>query len=826
MRSIDPTSSGGRGAVGQLGHGMSAALIAVVQATLVASALLLAPIAIVPAGAAATSATLDQCANGPRSGPRLACLLSQWQNGNINGNNSQYSEGDSVPFRALITVPNAGTHNIWIQFDNTKASKHAYDYLTSWNTTESGDPTSGTAVSNASPSTFAITTPGNVFCGTGFIGGPAVVAGSFSLYGGGTLTAMSYTTVAGGTGIPANCTGDQSVTVQVTFTTGAGGDFVLAWGGHIATQQNWGVGTSAINISGSPYHQRILQIDTTGIGNQDRSLKASAVLVPPVITSQVSNATPGQSGSISLGSSITDVATVSGTAGTPAGTVDFYVCGPGLTTAVDATGCPAATTHVGAQKTLDNSGHATSDPYTPATVGFYCFRLVYTSAANSQYTNGTHTNHTTECFTVLGATVTIDKNADAVSVNAGSQIGFTVTLTNSTAGTATGLAITDLLPAGTGIDWSTAAVTDAGWSVSGSAPNQTLAYSPTTLAGNSSTTVHVVSNTTKDSCGKYDNTASFTTTNDGSGNDSASTTVNCPNLTLTKDADAATVNLGDPIGFTIKLSNAGPGDATGVTVHDPLPGGAGADWSIDIQSSIPIAAFNCVISGVVGSQIVDCGTTGSETDPFTLASGDSITFHVTSDTSSPTGCQRATLLNTVTVTGTNITGGTLTASDTITVNCPNVGLIAPTQTTCQQYASGQVLPEPPLAYGVKNGKVNNVAPGVIFYFTTITVTTNATLVSVTNTASPAFPAIGIHQGQAFVLTTGCAQVATMAVSGGTATATLNPGTYIIQIKYNPGSLVGTPVAGPPFPTFTYTFTTKLNNVADGPSTATIQLIPK
>jgi hypothetical protein len=168
----------------------------------------------------------------------------------------------------------------------------------------------------------------------------------------------------------------------------------------------------------------------------------------------------------------------------------------------------------------------------------------------------------------------------------------------------------------------------------------------------------------------------------------------------------------------------------------------------------------------------------------------------------------------------------LTKSASITVNCPNVGLIAPTQTTCQQYASNQALPEPPLTYSVKDGKAHNVAPGVIFYFTTITVTANATPVSVTNTATPAFPSIGIHQGQAYVFTTGCVKVATMATSGGTATITLNPGTYIIQIKYSPGSLTGTPVAGPPFPTFTYTFTTTLNGAIDTPSTATIQLLPK
>src|SRR5450759_3104263 len=60
--------------------------------------------------AAATSASLDQCANGAPGSARLACLLSQWQNGNLNESNSQYREGDSVPFRALITVSDSGPH--------------------------------------------------------------------------------------------------------------------------------------------------------------------------------------------------------------------------------------------------------------------------------------------------------------------------------------------------------------------------------------------------------------------------------------------------------------------------------------------------------------------------------------------------------------------------------------------------------------------------------------------------------------------------------------------------------------------------------------------
>src|SRR5204862_524207 len=63
--------------------------------------------------------------------------------------------------------------------------------------------------------------------------------------------------------------------------------------------------------------------------------------------------------------------------------------------------------------------------------------------------------------------VSVTKTADDASVSAGSQIGFTATLTNSSVTTATGLSVTDDLPAGTGVDWSLdAGNSDPGWSVS------------------------------------------------------------------------------------------------------------------------------------------------------------------------------------------------------------------------------------------------------------------------------------------------------------------------------------------------------------------------
>src|SRR3954452_7550506 len=114
------------------------------------------------------------------------------------------------------------------------------------------------------------------------------------------------------------------------------------------------------------------------------------------------------------------------------------------------------------------------------------------------------------------ADLSITKTADDSGVTAGDPMGFVVTLANAGSPTATGVDITDDLPAGTDVDWTLAGDSDAGWSVTGSPPDQHL-VGPSSVAGNTSTHAHVVSNTTAESGGSYGNTASFTSDNAGSG---------------------------------------------------------------------------------------------------------------------------------------------------------------------------------------------------------------------------------------------------------------------------------------------------------------------
>src|SRR6185437_2365243 len=106
------------------------------------------------AKAANPAANIDQCRNGQVTAP-VRCIDNAWQNGNLGPENSHYREGDSVPFRAVLTnldASAANTHTLVIQYDTLQSGKHAYDYLTSFDATETdADPVhdiSGTTAGN------------------------------------------------------------------------------------------------------------------------------------------------------------------------------------------------------------------------------------------------------------------------------------------------------------------------------------------------------------------------------------------------------------------------------------------------------------------------------------------------------------------------------------------------------------------------------------------------------------------------------------------------------------------------------------------------------
>ena len=333
---------------------------------------------------------------------------------------------------------------------------------------------------------------------------------------------------------------------------------------------------------------------------------------------------------------------MSGTDGPASGSVSFFICTPAQVTAA---GCPEGSgSQVGgavAVTTSANGGTAASSNYTvgltSAAVGTYCWRAEYPPDQASQYLAGSHTNATTECFTVAPATIAISKVANPLGpVNAGEPIGFDITVTNTGTGTALGVAVNDPLPAG--VDWTLGTVTGgASCSITGPVCTEVLGCTKASLAAGASFSAHISGPTDPADCGTVTNAdAHVTTTNDGDAHASASVVVNCPDVTVAKTPDNGTVQAGQNATFTIVVSNLGPGTATGVTLSDNLP--AGYSWSVGGADG-----GSCSINTAPNPGVLSC-TFG------TKASGATRTITLTAPTS---GSNCDVIPNTATVAATN-----------------------------------------------------------------------------------------------------------------------------------------------------------------------------
>ena len=252
--------------------------------------------------------------------------------------------------------------------------------------------------------------------------------------------------------------------------------------------------------------------------------------------------------------------------------------------------------------------------------------------------------------------LTLTKTADSASVSAGSQIGFTVALSNTGSGPATTVAINDPLPAGTGVSWSLASAV-TGWSITGTAPTQTLVYSSSSFAAGASTSVHVISSTTSASCTTYSNTATVTLGN-GTAPDpaTASITVGCGTLGITKTPATQTVSAGTSFSWTVTLTNNGPGVASGAAINDPLPSLTGVSYTLGAGS-----AASCVIT----TGTLTCG-------PVDLAASGTLVAIINATTTAGSSCSTGGITNTATGSATGLSN--VQASATTVINCASIGI--------------------------------------------------------------------------------------------------------------------------------------------------------
>ena len=152
-------------------------------------------------------------------------------------------------------------------------------------------------------------------------------------------------------------------------------------------------------------------------------------------------------------------------------------------------------------------------------------------------------NDDSHTITVRCPALTATKDADGIDpevVSAGEPIGFTITVTNSAlagTGTALNVELEDLLPFGDGVDWDIESDDPAGsCEIQGDPPAETLVCAFGDLDPGDSASVHVVSDTTQESCTTYPNEASITATNHPELTPDDSVTVECPGLNIAKIA--------------------------------------------------------------------------------------------------------------------------------------------------------------------------------------------------------------------------------------------------------------------------------------------------
>jgi uncharacterized repeat protein (TIGR01451 family) len=352
------------------------------------------------------------------------------------------------------------------------------------------------------------------------------------------------------------------------------------------------------------------------------SIKAS-----PAITTTPSESTG------SVGDVLNDTAHLSGGSEFDgSGTITFNLYGPGDS---DCSGTPAYTETVSADH---NGDFSTSNSSVQAGLaGTWNWTATFSGDGNNGKAAGACGD---EAVVIDAASIHIVKKADAPQVDAGDQIGFTLTVYNDGKGDARGVALSDKLPVKTDLSWSIAAQ-GAGWAQSckidtgvltcGGSNGVTVAAGTTQAA--STFTVHIISPTTADTggdcpsgSGVVDNTGSVTATNGGSDESKASTCVAAPAVSITKTADhSAAVHAGDQIGFTVEVKNNGSGDATKVKLSDPLPAGSGSGvtWSIDSSVGNP-AQF--ALGGPKGGQTLALAST-------TLPAGADYRVHIVASTS-------------------------------------------------------------------------------------------------------------------------------------------------------------------------------------------------
>ncbi|TWT13897.1 DUF11 domain-containing protein [Reyranella sp. CPCC 100927] len=642
------------------------------------------------------SLSLKQWANGPA--PSGMSADDGWQNGNLNDTKAHFSEGDSVPYRAVIQdLSDNGFYTFRIGYDTIVNGKHALDYLTSFDRSYGGAgetvPDPLLAENQFNPATvfnqvqtLAIPTDPNAvnqiagnltfYGGVNFLGfvtwgndgnwntaadNQLVTAGSNGIWGDG----EDVHVVAGADGkfgagdvtfqgaanpymVEVKNQGGNTTTTTylapyfqyVGGNSGSIDSLVVAWGGHIATQTDWGAGNSATAISGSPYHTFnggiVGYTDGAGVqGSQDAQLSAGAVSNPNLSITKTATVPGGTADTV--GELITYSITVQNTG-------DVALTNVALTDQVEGGTIDTLTTHTG---DTTNPGvldvgetwvYTTTYAVTPMDINsnggsdgqIHNVATVDTLQTDPKSATADVPVAQTKSLSIT-KTAMITGDADGKVDSPSDDVTYTIAVTNTGNTALTGVTLTDQVEAGS-ID-SLTSHTDTGAGTHGDNvldPGETWTYTTTFDV----TQALIDSNGNGD--GKIHNVATVDT--DQTTPQSATADVDivpAPAIDLTKtnagvsDVDGNGQDAGDQITYTYAVQNTGNITLLNVSVSDDKLG------AITLTSGLTDADGD----GSADDLAVGAIVTGTATATLTQAQLDagSVTNLATASGTPPTG---------------------------------------------------------------------------------------------------------------------------------------------------------------------------------------------
>jgi uncharacterized repeat protein (TIGR01451 family) len=254
------------------------------------------------------------------------------------------------------------------------------------------------------------------------------------------------------------------------------------------------------------------------------------------------------------------------------------------------------------------------------------------------------------------ADLAVVKTASPNPVVAGQQLNYTLVGTNNGPSPATGVTITDPLPASLTFVSATSSQGTVNYG------GGTLTASLGSLANGASATVNVVATVAASASGTVTNVATIsgnqTDPNPANNTSTVTTTINQPvkpqdepDLAIAKTAAPSPVSVGANLTYTLTITNNSLGADTGVTVSDPLPAGVTPISVIASQGTASISGTT--VQASLGSMAANATATVTVVVNVTSSAGSTLTNTATVAGDLP----EATLLNNTSTVVTPVTRG-------------------------------------------------------------------------------------------------------------------------------------------------------------------------